>query len=57
MNAAVIGVLIAAWITPIVTSTIHSWLDILWVILLFAMLLKWSPLLVVVVGILIGVFF
>ena len=57
MNAAVIGLLVAAWVTPIMTSTIRSVFDIVFAILLFAMLWKWKPTIVVLTGLMIGVVF
>lgn len=57
MNAAVVGILSAAFVTPIVTSTIHSALDGLFAVLLFLLLVKAKqpPWIVVVSGLIIGI--
>lgn len=56
MNAAVVGILVAAFMTPIWTSTIHSAMDILWSVLLFTLLLtnKVKPIIIVLLGVILG---
>ncbi|UTH14134.1 chromate efflux transporter [Macrococcus equipercicus] len=56
INAGVLGILAAAWITPIITHTITAPLDVLVAALLFIMLhyFKIAPWLIVVTGIIIG---
>lgn len=56
MNAAVVGILAAAFVTPIVTSTVHTILDGIFAILLFLLLTKAKlpPWIVVVTGLVIG---
>lgn len=57
MNAAVVGILSAAFVTPIVTSSIHTVMDGLFAALLFFLLVKAKqpPWVVVVSGLVIGV--
>ncbi len=59
MNAAVVGILGAAFINPIVWETIGTWKDILFSIILLLLLirLKWSPVTIVILGVLIGILF
>jgi chromate transporter len=57
MNAAVVGILIAALYDPIFTSTILEPVDFVLAIILFSMLSYWklSPWIVVVTGVIGGV--
>lgn len=57
MNAAVVGILTAAFFTPIVSDTILSVADGIFAILLFLLLMKWKwkPSTIVLLGILIGI--
>jgi len=57
MNAAVVGILTAAFFTPIVSDTISSVADVIFAILLFLLLmkLKWKPSTIVLLGILLGI--
>ena len=43
VNAAVVGLLAAAWVNPIASSAFHSWLDVLLVLLGWALLARWRP--------------
>ncbi|ATP41283.1 ChrA protein [Solibacillus sp. R5-41] len=56
MNVAVIGILIAAFISPIITSTIYDVMDAFWAIVLFVLLVKFKikPWNIVLIGVLIG---
>lgn len=56
MNAAVVGILMAAFCTPIWTSTISKPLDIVFAAFLFSLLQFWkvTPLFIVLLGIAIG---
>ena len=57
MNVAVIGILLAAFISPIVSTTITSWIDGVFAFILLMLLskFKWKPWIVVIAGIVIGV--
>lgn len=57
LNAAVIGILVAAFLSPIVSSTVTSAVDALIALLLVTLLFtkKVSPLLLVLLGVVIGV--
>ncbi|MEK4426409.1 chromate efflux transporter [Solibacillus sp. FSL K6-1523] len=59
MNVAVIGILIAAFMSPILTSTVRDVMDAFWAIVLFVLLVKFKlkPWIIVVIGALIGVTF
>lgn len=59
INAAVVGLLAAAFIDPIMTSTITSFVDLIFILLMFGvyMYYKISPTWIVVIGLLIGVIF
>ncbi len=51
VNAAVVGLLAAAWVNPIAGSALHGWLDVLLVSAGWAVLLRWRlPILVLVAG-------
>jgi chromate transporter len=43
VNAAVVGLLAAAWVDPIASSAFHGWLDVLLVLLGWALLARWRP--------------
>ncbi|MDP4789778.1 MAG: chromate transporter, partial [Haliea sp.] len=43
VNAAVVGLLAAAWVNPIASSALHSAWDIFWVLLGWALLVRWRP--------------
>ena len=43
VNAAVVGLLAAAWVNPIASSAFHGWLDVLLVLLGWALLARWRP--------------
>jgi chromate transporter len=57
MNAAVVGILTAAFFTPIISDTISGLADGIFAILLFILLVKWKlkPSTIVILGIIIGV--
>lgn len=57
MNAAVVGILTAAFFTPIVSDTISRVADVIFAILLFLLLMKWKwkPSTIVLLGILLGI--
>lgn len=57
INAAVVGILVAAFITSIVVETVGSAWDVIFSILLFLLLWKWQvkPYVIVIMGILIGI--
>ncbi|WP_431026787.1 chromate efflux transporter [Lysinibacillus sp. LZ02] len=59
MNAAVVGILTAAFFTPIVSGTISNVWDAVFAIILFTLLMKWQvkPYIIVIIGILIGIVF
>lgn len=56
MNAAVVGILTAAFVTPIISDTIHSIWDFLFASLLFLLLVRYKqpPWVIVVCGLIIG---
>lgn len=56
MNAAVVGILAAAFVTPIISDTIHSIWDFLFASLLFLLLVRFKqpPWVIVVCGLIIG---
>ncbi|MEX3744985.1 chromate efflux transporter [Lysinibacillus xylanilyticus] len=58
-NAAVVGILAAAFIHPIVTQTIQNGLDILLASVFLLLLIRWSipPYLLVLIGVVVGVIF
>lgn len=43
VNAAVVGLLAAAWVNPIASSALHSAWDVFWVLLGWALLVRWRP--------------
>ena len=57
INAAVVGILVSTWITPIVTTSVVGWIEAGIAVVLFIMIaaLKLPPWTVVVVGALFGV--
>ena len=57
INAAVVGILVSTWITPIVTTSVVGWIEAAIAVVLFIMIavLKLPPWTVVVVGALFGV--
>lgn len=59
MNVAVIGILIATFMSPILTSTVRDVMDGFWAIVLFVLLVKFKlkPWIIVIIGFLIGVTF
>lgn len=59
MNAAVVGILLAAFFTPMITSTIHSLLDVCVALILFVLLYvgKVKPFVIVLLGVVIGLVF
>ncbi|MEZ5556536.1 chromate efflux transporter [Haliea sp.] len=50
VNAAVVGLLAAAWVNPIAGSALHGWLDVLLVSAGWAVLLRWRPPILVLVA-------
>lgn len=56
INAAVIGILAAAFVKPIAMESIRSWFDAIAAILLFLLLIRWKikPYWLVIIGLLIG---
>ena len=50
VNAAVVGLLAAAWVNPIAGSALHGWLDVLLVTVGWAVLLRWRPPILVLVA-------
>jgi len=58
-NAAVVGILSAAFIHPIVTQTIHNGVDILIAVVFLGCLIRWKiqPYLLVLIGICVGILF
>ena len=57
INAAVVGILVSTWMTPIVTTSVVGWIEAAIAVVLFIMIavLKLPPWTVVVVGALFGV--
>lgn len=57
INAAVVGILVSTWMTPIVTTSVIGWIEAAIAVVLFIMIavLKLPPWTVVVVGALFGV--
>lgn len=57
INAAVVGILVSTWLTPIVTTSVVGWIEAAIAVVLFIMIavLKLPPWTVVVVGALFGV--
>ncbi|CAD2071042.1 chromate transporter [Phocicoccus schoeneichii] len=57
INAAVVGILVSTWMTPIVTTSVIGWIEAAIAVVLFIMIamLKLPPWTVVVVGALLGV--
>ena len=57
INAAVVGILVSTWMTPIVTTSVIGWIEAAIAIVLFIMIavLKLPPWTVVVVGALLGI--
>lgn len=57
INAAVVGILVSTWITPIVTTSVVGWIEAAIAVVLFVMIaaLKLPPWTVVVIGALFGV--
>lgn len=50
VNAAVVGLLLAAWVNPVLQSAIGSWLDAVFALTGWLLLLRWRPPLLVVVA-------
>ena len=57
INAAVVGILVSTWITPIVTTSVVGWIEAVIAVVLFIMIavMKLPPWTVVLVGALFGV--
>ncbi|WP_332647662.1 chromate efflux transporter [Lysinibacillus sp. 54212] len=57
LNAAVVGILAAAWVNPIVTTSIHNGMDIIVAIIFYALLAKakLQPLWIVGLGVIVGI--